>query len=345
MPINMNDPRIRAEVVPDSIAAMGPRLRAAYGVDADAFGAKGNEYHNYGFHRSENWIYLSGDSRYGTSDYSVQGSVNHAPNKDWVCAFDFTPGVWGTTENRRRMIDITTRVHDACLRHDPRVADLFEFAGTLDGAHVVTFDGNGVFKSPFDSTHLDHVHGSIKRSRAGNDHTGLVDVVLGVDTSTDGDDDMDAFANIAVPAPGEVASVSVPGGGANACTTWFAATNDTGDVDGVAHDYGLRVYWSDGHAWRPLGPAEGGGLFKGINGVTTSYMIPDLNEYPDGVRAVSVMRAPIGAAGKVLDPKATLKSQADVAARRAAGDLGATPIPATWYFGSLSFCLERKPRA
>src|SRR5882724_7129713 len=143
MPISTSDPRYVAEVIPGSIDAMATPLCAHYGVGRDAFGSKGNEFHDYGFHRSENWINLSPDSRYGTSDYSVQGSVNHAPDKNWISAFDFTPGEWGTGLNRQRMREITSRVLAACKAHDPRVGDLYEFAGTLDGSHVVTFDGAG----------------------------------------------------------------------------------------------------------------------------------------------------------------------------------------------------------
>jgi hypothetical protein len=97
-----------------------------------------------------------------------------------VSAFDFTPGVWGSAENRHRMVAITMRVHAAARARDPRLADLREFAGTEDGQTVVTFNcADGSAKSPFDSSHLDHCHGSLWRGRADRDHSSIVAVMLG----------------------------------------------------------------------------------------------------------------------------------------------------------------------
>jgi len=194
MPINMNDPRIKAEWVPPTITAVGTALRQRYGTGADSIGTQGNNVHNSGYHRSENWIRNSPDSRDHDQDYSIQGELNRSQNRDAVCALDFTPGSWGTQENRRRMIELTTRVRTAALAHDPRLSDVFEFAGTLNGTNVVTFRcSDGASRSPFDSSHLDHMHASFFRSRALNNHDGFIDVLLG-------DDDMageraDAYAD------------------------------------------------------------------------------------------------------------------------------------------------------
>ncbi len=74
------------------------------------------------------------------------------------------------------------RVYDAAKARDPRLAGLREFAGTIDGVNVITFNcADGSLKSPFDRSHLDHTHGSFWRSRAGNDHTGILQVLLGKD--------------------------------------------------------------------------------------------------------------------------------------------------------------------
>lgn len=182
MPLSPSDRYYRAEATPASISQLGAGLRTAYAQPADAFGAKGNTVHTSGYHRSRAWILHSPDSRYGASDYSVRQALDLGGSDDDVSAFDFTPADWGSTRNRQLMVDLTARVHTAAKARDPRLANLREFAGTLDGRTVVTFNcADGSFKTPFDPSHLDHVHGSFWRSRAANDHAGLLAVLLGDD--------------------------------------------------------------------------------------------------------------------------------------------------------------------
>ncbi len=181
MPLDPGDPYYRAELISPTIAAMEHPLCDAFGVGLGNFGSKGNENHLSGYHRSRNWILHSPDSAHGSGDYSVQLGLDRGNNDD-VAAFDFTPGVWGSSDNRAKMKVITRRVIEAMQAHDPRVANLREFAGTLDGSHVVTYDqSRNAFKTPFDSSHLDHGHGSIYRSKTRADHSGIVAVMLGED--------------------------------------------------------------------------------------------------------------------------------------------------------------------
>lgn len=302
MALSPSDPRYRAEVVPASITAMAAPLCAAYGVSRDAFGDKGNLVHTSGYHRSRNWVLYSPDSVYGSSDYSVRLLQDRSGDPDNVSAFDFTPGTWGTADNHAKMIQLTNRMWAAAKANDPRLADLREVAGTVDGRNVITFyaQGGGL-KSPFDSSHLEHLHGSFWRSAAANDHRGIVDVMLGRGSTTPTEDDDMALSNITIPPAGQWTSVSIAAGGANKAQCYFAMDNDTGDMQGKAHDYGVRVYYSGGNGWAALGP--NGGLFKGRNGVVTSCPFPGLDKLPDGVRGVSVMRAPLDANGNVVDPK------------------------------------------
>lgn len=180
MPLDPNDPYYRQEVVPPAIDLLGVGLREAYHQPPSAFGAKGNTVHYSGYHRSRRWILHSADSAYGAADYSVRQSLDKGGDEDWVSAFDFTPGVWGSADNRAKMRELTSRVYTAAKNRDPRLADLREFAGTIDGSHVITFNcSDGSLKSAFDSSHLDHCHGSFWRSRAANDHSGILAVMLG----------------------------------------------------------------------------------------------------------------------------------------------------------------------
>lgn len=182
MALNTSDQWYRAEDQPPTIMAMRDPLCAAYGVGVGNFGCKGNENHTSGYHRSSNWVFHSPDSVHGSGDYSVQldADRSNVDHPDDCSAFDFTPGTWGTADNRNKMKVLTSRLITACQNHDPRVANLREVAGTLNGTSVVTWDcSRNAFKSPFDSSHLDHVHGSVYRSRTRWSQAGIVSVMLG----------------------------------------------------------------------------------------------------------------------------------------------------------------------
>lgn len=180
MPINMNDPYVTNEWIPQSITRIGTALKNHFGQPASSFGARGNQHHASGFHRSESWIRNSVDSLRRDQDYSLRGDLNRSQDANAVSAFDFIPHVWGSATNQERMIQITRRVYKAAQENDPRLANMYEFAGTLNGTTVITFNAQGgATKNPFDSSHLEHVHGSIYRSRQLNDHSGIVSVMLG----------------------------------------------------------------------------------------------------------------------------------------------------------------------
>lgn len=199
MALSAADPYYRAETVPPSINALGRRLCAGFSRPPAAFGAKGNLVHYSGYHRSRRWILSSRDSRHGASDYSVRQQLDQGGDDNWVCAFDFTPGEWGSKRNRELMAVITRRVYEAAKRRDPRLAALREFAGTLDGRTVATFNcADGSTKSPFDASHLDHVHGSFWRSRSAQDHTGIAEIIMGEDDDMAFDDEARRWLEICV---------------------------------------------------------------------------------------------------------------------------------------------------
>jgi len=182
MPLDPTDPYYIAEVTPASIGELGRGLCAAYNRPSSAFGSKGNTVHYSGYHRSRRWILRSTDSAYGSADYSVRQTLDKSGDENWISAFDFTPGSWGTPGNRALMRELTGRVYNAAKARDPRLSSLREFAGTINGTSVITFNcSDGSLKGAFDSSHLDHVHGSLWRSRAANDHSGILAVMLGDD--------------------------------------------------------------------------------------------------------------------------------------------------------------------
>lgn len=291
MALNMNDPYLRAERQPPTLVALGVRLKAAYGVGADNFGIKGNEYHYSGFHRSRNFLFNSDSGNGG--DYSTSGVRNRGGNADNNSAFDFTPGVWGTPANRAAMIVLTKRLRAAARANDRRLDDWYEFAGTEDGVHVVTFYAQGgAAKTPFDSSHLDHIHGSCYRDAADNNHTGLGDVLLGV--GGEDDDEMGAsFGPIEIQREG-ITSLTIPpvqAGIADPRPAWANFCNATGDMD-----YGLRVWCSVGEAnhWLPLFGTNGLVKLAGAQRVGVAL--------PKGCSGLDIRRWGLNAGGTLVDP-------------------------------------------
>jgi len=280
MPLDMNDPHYLAEITPQSIVDMEDPLCDAFGVGLDHFGAKGNEYHTYGFHRSIDWILHSPDSRYGSSDYSVQGRNRNGDTR-LIRAFDFTPGEWGSRDNREKMIQITRNVYDAAMNYDTRLATLFEFAGTLDGVNVITFSGQGgVKKTPFDSSHLDHAHGSLWSDTADHNHMGIVDVML----HGAGETDMSgSFGPTLMRADDDEFPMIIPpvqAGIADPRETWI---NIGGDLGLPAY---LRIWVSKGDgAFRPL---IGDGVVKVESGKRISVKL----ESSDSIIGVSRSKGP-----------------------------------------------------
>jgi hypothetical protein len=281
--ISTNDRFYKAEFTPASIDAMAAPLRAAYGVGADAFGSKGNTDHDGGYHRSRRWVLLSPDSDNGASDYSVQLAADRGGNEDAVSAFDFTPGEWGSPDNRAKMMVLTKRLRAAARALDRRLADLREIAGTEDGENVVTFFAQGgVDKDPFNSSHLDHVHGSFWRSRNENNHQGIVEVMLGVKQ-----EDEEEMSSPAVRIGPAETSIAVPGGLAWK-PTWAAFCNDTGHGGAVAPKYALRIFTTKGDGnWAPIVPTAPGGLVIFESGRVRSFGLPE------NTRCMSVVRMAI----------------------------------------------------
>jgi hypothetical protein len=290
----MNDPYLRAERQPPAIVALGVRLKAHYGVGPDAFGIKGNEYHYSGFHRSRNFLLQSTLGNGG--DYSTRGAKNQGGNGNNNCAWDLTPSVWGTDRNRQLMIEATKRLRTAARAHDPRLDAYYEFAGTEDGKHVVTFYAQGgEAKDPFDSSHLDHLHGSKWRSMADNDDTGVGDIILGIGGTEE--DDMGASTPPIEIERSGITSLTIPpvlAGTADPRPAWLNLCNATGD-----QPYALRVFYSLGapDEWHAIEDGDWeGGLRVLRGGQRESVSLPQFTS------GLDIRRWGVGPDGKPMDP-------------------------------------------
>jgi hypothetical protein len=151
------------------------------GQPRTAAGTKGNERHLRGSHRSQEWIL---NSRYCTDErYTVQSGLTAAQARH-IAGFDFTPGAWGTAENRRRMVEQSKRIIAAMKAGE--LDELREFYGTTDGRTVTGWNNIENRPASSDSSHLDHWHAGIDRRHCANKQLmeRIVRIALGVEENT-----------------------------------------------------------------------------------------------------------------------------------------------------------------
>lgn len=148
------------EIITPELKELGDRLCAAKGTPRGAFGTKGNEKHDSGGHRSQEWLTNSAfcDDRWYTRENGLsEDQARH------IAAWDFTPGSWGTRANRLHVAALTVLLLTAA--QDGQLDGLVEIQGTLNAE--TTFGINlltGKTSSP-DLSHLDHIHARYSRKR------------------------------------------------------------------------------------------------------------------------------------------------------------------------------------
>lgn len=141
------------EIVTSPMVGLGLQLRVAYGTGAASVGVKGNAAHLSGGHRSQEWIK---NSRYCTdTSYATQSGLS-GDQLRYCAAIDFTPGAWGSADNRAKMRVLTARMITAMKAG---LADeVIEVFGTLDGRTVTGYRNDRNASASSDSSHLDHIH-------------------------------------------------------------------------------------------------------------------------------------------------------------------------------------------
>jgi hypothetical protein len=164
------------EITTSPMTGLGLQLRAAYGTGTDSWGTKGNNRHLSGGHRSQEWIK---NSQYCENhSYTVESGLTVTEAR-YIAAFDFTPSVWGTPDNRAKMIVLTGRLITAMKAG--QLDELVEVFGTLDGRTVTGWNNDANREVTADDTHLDHVHGRVRRKFANSNDVmaRIADVMLG----------------------------------------------------------------------------------------------------------------------------------------------------------------------
>lgn len=171
MAIDPNDRWYRAEIVPPNLAKLVAQLRAHYNLGPLHVGCKGSLTHQRGYHRSRAFLKNSPYSLHRT--YSVTAAVNRGGDDNWLSAIDLTLP-------KPQLLEVSRRL-DAAARAG-RIEKVVEWYGnTNDDSRVDGFDNISNVVSSSDISHLWHVHISIARNHANDDHSDLFDIITGED--------------------------------------------------------------------------------------------------------------------------------------------------------------------
>lgn len=161
----------RNEFVPDEIVYLTRNLRNFWELRATALGAKGNNKHLRGYHRSRAWIL---GSKFATDKvYSVVETRGNREggNPNWVCAIDISLPI-------SRLVPVCDRL-DRAVRAG-LLEKVTEWYGNKDGDKRVDGYNNILNRAATsDDSHLWHLHISFDRGRAGENHNDLFLILTG----------------------------------------------------------------------------------------------------------------------------------------------------------------------
>lgn len=181
------------EIDPPALRDLYVALRERYGLTAVEIGGKGDSNHLRGYHRSAEWIARS--AYCVNRSYSVTETPgNRAPGDPrWICGMDITVP-------RAVLLPMCRRL-DAAVRAG-RLEKVVEWYGNTDGDQRV--DGYDNIRNRIassDSSHLWHLHVSLDRGRADEDHADLYTILTGDDMALTPADASALFGADVIPAP------------------------------------------------------------------------------------------------------------------------------------------------
>lgn len=164
-----DDPWWAKEFAPPSLKLLGSKLREHYGIAANAIGMKGNDLHLSGYHRSRAFLLRSSYAAYRS--YSTIEPGNQGGHEDWVCGLDISlPD--------HQLLPTCGRLDDAVQAG--RIEKVAEWYGNKDGdTRVDGYNNIANEVATSDSSHLWHLHISILRSRANDNHDDLFNILTG----------------------------------------------------------------------------------------------------------------------------------------------------------------------
>lgn len=172
-----------AETIPPNLQKLIEGLRDAFHVPAENIGAKGDLDHRRGYHRSRRFLLRSPFSV--SQYYSVIEPGNLKGDEDWICAIDISLP--------EPQLIATCKRLDQAVRAG-KLEKVAEWYGNTNGDnHVDGFDNIANAIASSDPSHLWHLHISLIRGRANEDHSDLLAILTGKD------DDMEPDTPVPVP--------------------------------------------------------------------------------------------------------------------------------------------------
>lgn len=158
------------EIVPANLAKLRDDLIAVFKLTPDSVGIRGNPAtHFRGYHRSRNFVLNSPSCT--DRGYSVTAAVNTGGNPDWVSAIDITLPT-------PLLLTVCQRLNEAVLAG--KIEKVVEWFGNLNGdTRVDGYDNIANTAATSDSSHLWHLHISLARSLADDDHSDVFRILTG----------------------------------------------------------------------------------------------------------------------------------------------------------------------
>lgn len=162
----------RDETIPVELAYLMRNIRNHFELSSGAIGSRGDNNHLSGYHRSRNWVTKS---KFATRrGYSVTDSPLNAKggNGNWICAIDISAPA-------RILLPMCKRL-DVAVRAG-KLEKVAEWYGNTNGdKRVDGYDNIDNEVATSGASHLTHLHISLIRSRANENHTDLFAVLTGV---------------------------------------------------------------------------------------------------------------------------------------------------------------------
>jgi hypothetical protein len=248
----INDPWYKQEIVPEGLAVLQVKLRAHFKVGAMAIGCRGNpETHFRGYHRSRAFILNS--PRCTDRGYSVTAEVNKGGNPNWVSGMDMTLP-------KAVLLAVCQRLNAAVL--SGKMEKVLEWYGNLDGdTRVDGYDNIANRVASSDSSHLWHLHFSVARAHANDNHDDLFYVLTGTEPVAPPAKDSQAV-RIHDPNSLRVVETIVPAGSGitnwmQALHHWYRSPGEPGSTRELEHMWRFRhANFSGAGRWETLTPGK-----------------------------------------------------------------------------------------
>jgi len=161
----------RDQTVPHNLSELRLGVIRHFEVPPGNVGIFGNNRHLRGYHRSRAWVL---GSRFCTNrTYSIARTAGdkRGGNDNWITAIDIKLP-------RPELVKVCRRIDKACRAG--RLEKITEWYGNLGGDTIVDgWDNISNRPAKSDSSHLDHLHLSLDRGRANEDHGDLLAVITG----------------------------------------------------------------------------------------------------------------------------------------------------------------------